>query len=271
MLKRKIAEILRKIHLLQLADSALLIIERLRNYFPNSRFSLQNPYFKTPPAHLAYDAYNHVRWQTYHDMGRRHAELIADLIKKHVKEQNIKIFEWGCGPARVIRHLTKIEGFRKIDIFGADYNKESIRWCQKNIDSISFMTSQLKPPLPNPIKDFDCIYALSVFTHLSERMHYEWMDELLKALKPDGILIFTTQGDIFKNRLLLADREKYEIGQLVVKDQIQEGKKHFSAFHPPDFVINHLLKDCVVVQHIESPTSYSLEQDVWVVKRPIVV
>ena len=101
----------------------------------------------------------------------------------------------------------------------------------------------------------------------SEKMNYAWIEELFRILKPDGILIFTTHGDHNAGRLLPSEKLKYDSGILVVKDQMQEGKKLFAAYHPPQFVKNKLLKDYIVVKHIGNPIQYQLEQEVWVVKK----
>jgi glucose-6-phosphate 1-dehydrogenase len=98
-------------------------------------------------------------------------------------------------------------------------------------------------------------------------MQYAWIEELFRILKPNGILIFTTHGDLCAKNLLPAYKALYDSGLLVVKDQVAEGKKHFAAYHPPKFVKNKLLKDYVVIKNINNPASYQLEQEVWVAKK----
>jgi SAM-dependent methyltransferase len=265
--KQKVAHYLRKFHLLQFADYLMFVGNVLKNRKPNKLFVAQHPDFIPPPAHLAYDAYNHANWQSYYDTGLRHSGLISDLIREHVSENEIQICEWGCGPARVIRHLEKIGGFGKIELFGTDYNEKSINWCKKNIKNVRFFKNNSEPPLPLKAEIFDCVYAISIFTHLSERLHYAWIEELFRTIKPNGILIFTTHGDLSAKRLLPADKEKYDSGNLVIKDQIKEGKKLFAAYHPPQFIKMKLLKGCVVIKHIIDTAAYQLEQEVWVVKK----
>ena len=267
MSKNNIAHYLRKFYLLQFADYLMFVGNVLKNRKPNKFFLADHPGFIPPPAYLAYDAYNHTNWQNYYEMGLRHSTLISDLIREHFCENEIKICEWGCGPARVIRHLEKIEGFEKIQLFGTDYNEKTINWCQKNIKHVHFSQNSLKPPLPLASEAFDCVYAISVFTHLSERLHYAWIDELFRILKPNGILIFTTHGDLSAERLLPVEKKTYDAGSFVVKDQIKEGKKFFAAYHPPQFVKRKLLKGYVVIKHIGNLASYQLEQELWVVKK----
>lgn len=261
---------MRRIHLLQFADKMMLVNNIFKNRKSNQLFLDEHPDFSPIPYHLAYDAYHDTNWQSYYKMGLKHSELIFDLVSEFISEKEIKIFEWGCGPARVIRHLEKIPGFKKIELFGSDYNHKSIAWCQKNIKNVHFFENNLVPPLLRESEIFDCVYAISVVTHLSERMHYAWIEELFRTIKPNGILIFSTHGDIYANKLLLpADKTKYDSGSLVVRDQsINEGKKFFGAFHPPSFIKSKLLKDYAIVKNISNPGSqYQLAQEVWVVKK----
>jgi ubiquinone/menaquinone biosynthesis C-methylase UbiE len=257
---------LRKFHLLGLIDHLMYLGDILKHRKANQAFLARHPDFIPPPIHLAYDAYNHTNWKAYHNMGLRHSELISDLIKEYISEQEIKICEWGCGPARVIRNLNKINGYKKIELFGTDYNEESINWCKKYIKSVSFLKNLLEPPLPFDANQFDCVYAISVFTHLSEQLHYDWIEELFRIIKPGGILIFTTHGDICAKRLLPAEKEKYDSGCLVVRGLIKEGKKHFVAYQPSQFIKEELLKDHFIVKHIKDASTYQLEQEVWCVK-----
>lgn len=265
--KQRVANILRRINLLQFTDKLMFVVNFMKSRKSNQLFLAKHPDFIPPPATLAYDAYNHTNYQAYYDMGLKHSSLIADLIREYVNEKEIKICEWGCGPARVIRHLENIDGFERIELFGTDYNENSINWCNENITNVRFLKNELEPPLPIEDELFDCVYAVSIFTHLSEKMHYSWISELFRIIKPNGILIFTTHGDLCARRLLPTDKALYKSGLLVIKGQIKEGKKHFAAYQPPQFIKTKLMKDYVIEKHITNPASYQLEQEVWVAKK----
>jgi len=265
--KPSVINYLRNIRFLQCVDYLMFLFNVFKNRKPNRLFFSEHPDFATPPLYLSYDAYNHTNWRTYYDTGLKHARLIAELINEYISENEIRICEWGCGPARVIRHLNKIDGFDKVEIFGTDYNEKSVRWCKKYINSIQFIKNDLDPPLSLEAELFDCVYAISIFTHLSEPAHYAWIKELFRLVKPKGILIFTTHGDICAKRLLPAEREKYESGCLVIKGHVKEGKKLFLAYQPPQFVKNKLLKDYVIVKHISNTAPYQFEQEVWCARK----
>jgi len=268
-LKPYIASTLRKLYLLQFADYLLFVYDLVRNRKSNRDFKRDNPDFLGPPAALAYDAYNHTNWASYYSCGLTHAGLVTGLIEKHCHESKLKICEWGCGPGRVIRHLTDSISYAEVELYGADYNEKTIKWCQESLAGISFVNNNLEPPLPYDSETFDCVYAISIFTHLSERLHYAWLNELFRVIKANGVLIFTTHGDSNAERLLPADREKYDKGLLVIKDRVQEGKKHFVAYHPRSFVRDVLLKGYLVAEHMENPAAYQLSQEVWCVKNKV--
>jgi len=263
--KKQIGRFLQKSNLIQLVDTTKLLVSILRNRNKNRQFLNEHPGFVPPPYFLSYDAYNHTNWTQYYHLGLSHSRLMKELIQKHISRKKIKVCEWGCGPARVIRHMGEIDGFDEVELVGTDYNKASINWCRGNIDNIQFEENSLAPPLPLESGTLDCIYAISIFTHLSEEMHFLWVDELFRLLKPDGILIFTTHGDRFVSHLSPLEKERYDSNRLVMIDNVREGKKHFAAFHPPQFIKKTLLKKYRVVEYLPSPDSYQLGQDVWVV------
>jgi len=176
---------------------------------------------------------------------------------------NIYILEWGCGPGRIIRHL-KDTIKHNIKLYGSDFNAEAIEWCRTHIEDIEFCVNSDRPPFPFESNFFDCIYAISVFTHLSETAHFEWIKELLRVLKPHGLIIITTHGDSTGGRLLTHERRLYDLGKLIVRGHVKEGKKWYLAYHPPEFVKNELLKECEIISHGQFGHGY---QDMWVARK----
>ena len=184
-------------------------------------------------------------------------------------QHEIKICEWGCGPARIIRHLADALPEKNVQVSGSDYNLKSINWCKTNFPQINFKVNQLTPPLDFADNTFDFLYSVSVFTHLSEEMHYEWFKENLRVVRPGGLIMFTTHGDKFKAKLLPDEIAQYESGKLVVRGNVEEGKRMFCAFHNPSFVRNNLLKGLEVLVHDIAPVkALSGGQEVWLVRKP---
>ena len=264
--RQQLVNVLRQAHLLQFVDSLLFRVSVRRTAKDNAAFLREQLDFVPPPLALAFDAYNHTSWRAYFAMGKSHADMIAELVKEYLPATgSINICEWGCGPGRVIQHLRALPEFEKVDLVGADYNDETIAWCKATIRGITFIKNSLQPPLDVKTGTLDCVYAISVFTHLSEEMHFRWIAELFRVLRPGGLLIFTTHGDQCLSQLLRSEKEQYSKGQIVVRGKIKEGRKHFSAHHPAEFIKNTLLRNHEVLKHFNAPERY-LVQDEWAVR-----
>jgi SAM-dependent methyltransferase len=236
----------------------------------NRSFVAEFPHVTLPPLDLMYDAYAHVRYRIYHDSGRCHAEYLVDLALKFADSPIRSVLEWGCGPARVLRHIPSALGSHIAEISGTDYNAATIDWCRRTFPALRFVENRLEPPLLLPDNSFDFAYALSVFTHLSEPMHTAWRDELHRVVRPGGLLIATLHGDWYRNHHLLPDEQRtYDEEKLVVRGRVSEGRKWFAAFHSPAYVRAHFSQGWDIVHHAQSPLPGSIEQDVWVFRKPL--
>lgn len=233
----------------------------------NRIFLQSNPTFVPPPLELSFDAYGHVDWQFYHSTGLADATFLSKLILKYAPATPLCILDWGCGPARILSHLTSLMPSRHLDIYGTDYNPNTIQWCCKHVKGVSFSLNSMCPPMNFEANKFDVIYGISVLTHLSEQSHFDWIRELERLLKPGGILILTTHGDRFRH--VLEDHEKaiYDSGKLVVRDQVNEGRRGFATFHPPKFLQQKLFHSFNTLAHIEEPQGASIQQDFWVLQK----
>lgn len=261
---------LRAVGLLRLADTCKFLLGQARVWPVNRRFRERHPGFATPPRHLAFDALNHFDWQCYMETGLQHAGLFARVLREELPPGvPLEVLEWGCGPGRLIRHIAGLLPERELHLAGADYNAESIAWCRQNLPGIDFVENSLNPPLPFPDGKFDAIYNFSVFTHLSESVQLDWVKELLRVLKPGGLLVCTTAGGAY--RYLLAaqvERAAFDAGQLVVQGKYQEGRKWFIAIHPESFVRDRLLAGCADVRRMVAHPEDGILQDVWVARKP---
>jgi trans-aconitate methyltransferase len=265
--KQSIVRILRNTRLLSTFDYLRFVMDVYRNLSSNGQFQTQHPEFVLPPKFLAYDAYASTNAEMYYRSGRELAAYFAELIQKYaVSSAAIKIFEWGCGPARIIRHLPAMFPGQAVDVHGSDYNQRTIKWCQRHVPAITFLSNKLEPPVPCPDGYFDCIYNFSVFTHLSELSHYQWIAELRRMLVPGGILIMTTHGNTSRSHLLESEAHDYDAGNLVVRGKVAEGKRCYVAYHSPEFVSRKLLSGFEILEHISSPT-VTYPQDVWVARK----
>lgn len=263
--KRIAATILRKVGLFEVADAARGHVYTLKTATARREFELRHPDFVLPPPDLAYDAYSRWTPDGYRKTGLAQAEFMATLIREH-RPGARAVAEWGCGPMRILRHMPGL--LPRAKIIGLDYNPDTIAWAQKQPEfaGIDLRRNDLHPPLPMAEGEVDAIFNISVFTHLSEVMHYAYMADLMRCLSPGGILISTMQGDWYRRKLTPAEMELYDRGEIVVRDGVTEGKRGYSAFHPPQFVAR-LLRGMEVIDHIVAPDVPGLFMDVWVARK----
>jgi SAM-dependent methyltransferase len=269
-MKFKIIGAVRALGLLKFADTCKFRLGQFKAQRRNAMFAREHPGFPTPPPHLAFDALNHVDWYSYLDSGTRHAGIFARVISTQMPDQGpLDVLEWGCGPGRLIRHIPGLLGDRLRTVTGADYNKESIAWCRANLSGIEFRENALLPPLPFADASFDVVYNFSVFTHLSESVQLEWVAELVRVLRPGGLLICTTHGDAFRYLLAnKAEQARFDAGDVVVQGNYEEGKKWYFAIHPDAFVTGKLLSGLDQVARVEKRDDETTLQDVWVARKP---
>ena len=94
---------------------------------------------------------------------------------------------------KILRHLDpRAMG---CEIHGCDIHEPSIRWVQDNLDpSFDVFSCEERPPLDRPDGHFDLVWAMSVFTHLSD-LWAEWLLEIHRVLAPGGRLVATFLGE----------------------------------------------------------------------------
>ncbi|MFK5982950.1 MAG: class I SAM-dependent methyltransferase [Flavobacteriaceae bacterium] len=265
MKKQDISSLLRKIKLLYIADWMRFYWQKFNNRKINKAFIKGNPNFILPPDYLIYESFR-INYPKYYESGKNGAKQIISRIEKYIELKDKNILDWGCGPARIIRHFPDLVG-DNCSFYGTDYNKKTIDWNLKNIKGIQFNNNDLEAKLPYKNNYFDVIYGLSVLTHLSEKLHYDWFEELHRVLNVGGILLLTTQGDNFKNKMTDQELAKYNNNELVVRGNVLEGHRTYSAFHPKKYMEN-LFRKVEVLDFIETtPKDGWIPQDVWIAKK----
>ena len=262
----KITFLFRKLGCMHFLDKMKFYFYFFKNYKKNKAFTKKYPSLKFPPNYMMFESFQ-LDYEKYYFGGETTAKYIINNIAKHTSLENKKILDWGCGPARVIRHLPSLLP-ESTAVYGTDYNKDTIAWCKKHIEKISFENNEINPPLVFASDFFDVIYGISIFTHLSEENHYAWLEELLRVAKSGAVLLFTTHGEAFKPIMTEAEKEAFEEGNLLIRDNVKEGHRVYAAFHPLSFMKNMFQVSCEIIEHIPGKQeSWGFSQDVWIVKK----
>jgi len=258
--KQSLTRFLRQIGLMQVADYFRYLWLRNKNKKQNQLFRQEYPDVSLPPDFLMYESFQ-LDYRRYYVNGKKTAEWLIELVKKHKSLEGASILDWGCGPARVIRHLPELVPGGTF--YGTDYNRQSIAWCSGNFTDIYFHSNDLMPGLIYENQWFDLIYGISIFTHLSKPAHEAWLNELIRLLKPGGILMITLHGNSFREKLTPLELVQFEADELVVRGQVTEGHRTFTSFHPEKWVRIWTLS-LNVLEHIPGDAG---EQDVWILQK----
>jgi SAM-dependent methyltransferase len=263
-LKQQALQLLRRARLLETADAARFRWLSRDSDAARARFAQTFGDAPLPPDGIAYDAYGTLDWMFYWGFGKLVAEFLAPRFREHAPAGG-RVLEWGCGPARIIRHLPPLLG-PAWRVSGSDANAKTIRWCAEHLRGIEFVENGVAPPLRFGPATFDGAYAVSVFTHLSADLQRDWAREVRRVLKPRGLFICTLNGDASRPLLMPSEQAAYDRGEPLVRGDVTGGTRCFVAYHPPAYVRNDLLREFEVVEHLPAPNVFGERQDVWIVK-----
>jgi len=165
------------------------------------------------------------------ESGRRaEASIRAALARQGTAPEELgALLDFGCGCGRVTRRWASLDG---VGVAGSDTSVDAVAWCRRNLPFARFSVNGPAPPLAFADESFDLVYALSVFTHLEEEAQLAWMRELRRVLRPGGLLLVTTHGAAYVDRLTQGERARFARGEVVVRWGEVAGSNLCSAYHP---------------------------------------
>jgi SAM-dependent methyltransferase len=218
-----------------------------------------------PPARLRVLVDGHGDAEGFLADGRASAEMItATLVKAGIELSSFEsILDFGCGCGRVARHWARLEGPA---LEGCDYNADLVAWCTAHLDFMRSRVNALSPPAPYEDDRFDFVYAISIFTHLTETLAFAWLDELERIVRPGGLLLFTTHGERYRSCLTPPEQQQFDAGELVVQRSRVAGTNACAAYHPRDYVEERLLRRFELVSFSGDGSDPGFSQDVYLVR-----
>jgi|TARA_R100000081_G_C4816803_1_gene175789 cyclopropane fatty-acyl-phospholipid synthase-like methyltransferase len=115
--------------------------------------------------------------EQFNNEGEQQAKLIQDIIDFEFEAKKIKVLEFGCGVARILKHLKADE------LHGADASLKFLR----NINNSDIKTHYSDGlTLIQDINYFDFIYSIMVFQHNDKKYHTPILKNLHECLNDNG-------------------------------------------------------------------------------------
>jgi len=221
-----------------------------------------------PPARLRVEVAGTPGIEWFLESGRQQAGIIRSAAERNGAplETTGQMLDFGCGCGRVLRHWAGLDG---PTIFGSDYNEGLVAWCATNLPFVTASVNELAPPLRYGDGQFGLVYAISVFTHLPRDLERAWIDELSRIVTPGGLLLLTTHGDSYADRLEPGERASYDSGEAVVRWPSVAGSNLCTTFHPESYIRTRFAPGLELLEHTpDGGTVGSRRQDLVVLRKP---
>ena len=148
-----------------------------------------------------------------------------------------RILDFGCGGGRVLRQLAPWADSG--EFWGCDTYEPTIAWLSENLSPPFRFYVNDKRPMPHPDGYFDLIYAISVFTHITHEWA-DWLLELHRMLRPDGLLAATFIGPASWERSLHRQVDEDQLGVAMLR--LDQSYAHTSGplvLHSPWWLRSH--------------------------------
>ena len=124
---------------------------------------------------------------------------LFDQVQSHLSQDvaGLRVLDFGCGWGRMLRLIRNKAELDGIDLYGCDVDPKMVELCRRSLPRTYVAPTGLWPPSLYRAGFFDVIYANSVFSHLGEMNHVSWAQEYARIVKPNGLVVVTTQAKHF--------------------------------------------------------------------------
>lgn len=267
MLKRRIKRIFAQFGALPLLDRLHFLTERIRHAPGNRAFLRTADGFPLPPDEYLHETYR-LNYRDYALDGAITARELVDRIRPWMQTDKADLLEWGCGVARITRHLPKLPGIRQVT--GADIHPGMIRWNKEHIPDIPFLQIPLEPPTTLAPASHDAVIGVSVLTHIPAEHQQNWLREINRWLRPGGIFLFTTHGNAFLRLLSSSERQHLSVNGCITQTYQKSGHRMMTTLHEAGILKQWLAENYELLVHMDGATDPEAAggQDLWIVRKP---
>jgi SAM-dependent methyltransferase len=129
---------------------------------------------------------------TYDQLGRHARKSILEVLPSEWSFHEKRVLDFGCGAGRTLRHF--FPEAAQCDFWGCDIDTDSVEWLKAALcPPFHVFQNRELPPLELESESLDLVYAVSVFTHLTDSWS-TWLLEMHRILASEGLLLATFIG-----------------------------------------------------------------------------
>lgn len=103
---------------------------------------------------------------------------------------DLTILDYGAGWGRITRLL--LRSFEPQNITAVDVDERLVKAGRDAMPAVDWQQIDSTGDLPLEAAHYDVVIANSVFSHLSEPLHFHTLERLRRHVKPGGVLLATT-------------------------------------------------------------------------------
>jgi SAM-dependent methyltransferase len=247
-------------------DRALYVATGLRHRNANRSYLEQHPGAVLPPDYWLYETYR-LDYRKFVEDGLVAGKEILEWTRPYLPMPPRNILDWGCGAGRITQHLPKL--MPAAGIYGCDTNLEMIEWDEQHYRGVQFSHIAHDPPTPYAQAQFDLVFGISVFTHIDVSAQASWLAELHRILAKDAVLLITTHGSHYENKLLKKQKRALrKIGIFTVRYP-HKGHRMLSTYHDAKKFRELLSWYFIILEHHDGKSEPGKigGQDVWILRR----
>ena len=142
-----------------------------------------------PPAELMQNTTGVIRNEDFASHGADFWLALSAASPKELSQFD-SVLDFGCGCGRLARMFKGYQG----RYAGCDIDRRHVEWCSTALTYMDAKLSRVHPPTPFADSEFEAVISISIFTHLTEASQDEFLQELARVCRPDGLLFLTTHG-----------------------------------------------------------------------------
>jgi SAM-dependent methyltransferase len=176
-----------------------------------------------------------------------------------------RALDFGCGAGRTLRHF--VDEAESAEIWGADIDAPSVDWLRANLcPPLHAIRNGPAPPLPFAERSFDLVWALSVFTHLTDHWA-DWLVELHRILADDGFLIATILGDSHSRAFAGEPLDEGRVGMRVLRPHAGWDEGGPIVLHSERWIREHWGRAFEVLDLEHPPFELAISDQRWLLLR----